>query len=126
MDEFRCFTWSPEHFPEPKKLLRELADIGFKTVVIIDPGIKIDKNYDIWQQGILKDYFCKRADGTLMEGDVWPGKCHFPDFTNPLVREWWSGLFKGLIDVGVRGVWNDMNEPAVFEIGSFPEDVRHN
>jgi alpha-glucosidase len=125
MDGYKCFTWNKTHFPNPKKLLSDLADNGFKTVVIIDPGIKIDKDYEIWQQGIQNDYFCKRADGALMEGDVWPGKCNFPDFTNPKVRDWWSSLFKELVDTGVRGVWNDMNEPAVFEIGTFPEDVRH-
>lgn len=125
MDGFRCFTWHPEYFPNPKKMISDLSHDGFKTIVIIDPGIKIDKDYWVYQEGIQKDFFCKRADGTLMEGDVWPGKCNFPDYTNPKVREWWSGLFKGLIDAGVRGVWNDMNEPAVFEIGTFPEDVRH-
>lgn len=125
MEGFRCFTWSKEYFPNPKGLLSDLSEQGFKTVVIIDPGIKIDKAYEVWQQGIQNDFFCKRADGTLMEGDVWPGKCHFPDFTNPQVREWWSTLFNGLVEAGVKGVWNDMNEPAVFEIGTFPEDVRH-
>ena len=125
MEGFRCFTWSEEYFPDPKKMISDLSADGFKTIVIIDPGIKIDKDYWVWQEGIQNDYFCKRADGTLMEGDVWPGKCHFPDFTKPKVRDWWSGLFKGLIEAGVRGVWNDMNEPAVFEIGTFPEDVRH-
>ena len=125
MEGFRCFTWSKEYFPDPKKMISDLSNDGFKTIVIIDPGIKIDKDYWVWKEGSQNDYFCKRADGTLMEGDVWPGKCHFPDFTNPKVREWWSSLFKGLIEAGVRGVWNDMNEPAVFEIGTFPEDVRH-
>ncbi|KAA9338736.1 DUF4968 domain-containing protein [Hymenobacter busanensis] len=125
MDGYRCFTWSPEHFPEPQKMVRELADDGFKTVVIIDPGIKIDSQYDVYQQGLANDYFCRRADGPLMKGSVWPGLCNFPDYTRPAVREWWAGLFKGLIeDVGVRGVWNDMNEPAVFEKGTFPDDVR--
>ena len=61
-----------------------------------------------------------------MKGSVWPGLCHFPDFTRPDVREWWATLFKDLIgEVGVRGIWNDMNEPAVFEEGTFPHDVRH-
>ncbi|GAB2969107.1 glycoside hydrolase family 31 protein [Hymenobacter coalescens] len=125
MDGYRCFTWSPEHFPEPEKMVRELAQDGFKTIVIIDPGIKIDPHYPVWQEGFENDYFCRRADGPLMKGSVWPGLCHFPDFTRPTVREWWAGLFKGLIqDVGVRGVWNDMNEPAVFEKGTFPDDVR--
>jgi alpha-glucosidase len=125
MEGFRCFTWSKEGFPEPAGLVKELAAQGFKVVVIIDPGIKVDPEYDIYRQGMQNNYFCKRQDGALMEGDVWPGKCVFPDYTNPEVRKWWASLFKGLVDVGVRGVWNDMNEPAVFEMGTFPEDVRH-
>lgn len=125
MEGFRCFTFSKENFPEPAKLMKELTELGFKVVAIIDPGIKVDPDYRVYQEGMAKNYFCKRADGALMEGDVWPGKCVFPDFTNPEVRKWWSGLFKTLTDVGIRGIWNDMNEPAVFEIGSFPEDVRH-
>ena len=125
MEGFRCFTFSKEYFPDPKGMTKELEAAGFKTVVIIDPGIKVDQDYSVYQEGLKGDYFCRRQDGALMEGDVWPGKCVFPDFTNPKVREWWSGLFGALTEQGVRGVWNDMNEPAVFEIGTFPEDVRH-
>jgi len=128
MEGFRCFTWNKEYFPEPKKMVKELSDDGFKTVVIIDPGIKIDEDYSIYQEGIKNDYFCKRADGPYMKGKVWPGECYFPDYTNPEVRKWWSGLFKELIsEIGVKGVWNDMNEPAVMEVPNktFPNDVRH-
>ena len=52
----------------------------------------------------------------------------FPDFTRPEVRDWWSDLFKELIEeIGVKEVWNDMNEPAVMEVPNktFPDDVRH-
>ena len=125
MEGFRCFTFSKEYFPDPKGMTRELADAGFKTVVIIDPGIKVDPEYSVYQDGLKHDVFCRRQDGAYMEGDVWPGKCVFPDFTNPRVREWWSNLFGTLTENGIAGVWNDMNEPAVFEIGTFPEDVRH-
>ncbi|WP_324676680.1 glycoside hydrolase family 31 protein [Hymenobacter sp. GOD-10R] len=125
MDGYRCFTWSPTHFPEPKRMIKELAEDGFKLVVIIDPGIKIDPEYPVYNEALEQDFFCRRADGPLMRGSVWPGLCNFPDYTKPAVREWWSGLFKGLIqEDGVRGVWNDMNEPAVFEKGTFPDDVR--
>ncbi len=129
MDGFRCFTWNKEYFPDPKKMVSDLEKDGFKTVAIIDPGIKIDEDYDIFQQGLKNDYFCKRADGPYMKGKVWPGECYFPDYTNPEVRTWWSGLFKELIDeIGIKGVWNDMNEPAVMEVPNktFPNDVRHN
>ncbi|APY00977.1 glycoside hydrolase family 31 protein [Lacinutrix venerupis] len=128
MDGFRCFTWDKKHFPDPKRMVKELEDDGFKTVVIIDPGIKIDLEYDVFKEALDKDYFCKRADGPYMKGKVWPGECYFPDFTKPEVREWWSGLFKELIEeIGVKGVWNDMNEPAVMDVPnkSFPDDVRH-
>jgi alpha-glucosidase len=128
MDGFRCFTWNKDYFSDPKKMVAELAKDGFKTVVIIDPGIKIDKEYAIYNEALEKDYFCKRADGPYMKGKVWPGECNFPDYTNPEVREWWAGLFKELIsEIGVKGVWNDMNEPAVMEVPgkTFPMDVRH-
>ena len=128
MEGFKCFTWNKEYFPDPKRMVAELSADGFKTVVIIDPGIKIEKGYSVFDEGLAKDYFCKRADGPYMKGKVWPGECYFPDFTKPEVREWWSGLFKELIeDIGVKGVWNDMNEPAVMEVPNktFPIDVRH-
>ncbi len=128
MEGFRCFTWNKDYFPDPKRMVKELALDGFKTVVIIDPGIKIDEDYSVYQEGIKNDYFCKRADGPNMKGKVWPGECYFPDYTNPKVRKWWAGLFKELIhEIGVKGVWNDMNEPAVMEVPNktFPDDVRH-
>ncbi|MXV52792.1 DUF4968 domain-containing protein [Pedobacter sp. HMF7647] len=126
MDGYRCFTWNKKYFPDPKRMVKELADDGFRTVVIIDPGIKVDDNYWVFREGKEKKYFCRRCDDYFMEGYVWPGRCQFPDFTNPEVRDWWGTLFEGLVDAGVAGVWNDMNEPAVFGSGTFPVDVRHN
>ncbi len=129
MDGFRCFTWDKERFPDPKKMIADLYKDGFKTVVMIDPGIKIDRDYWVYKEAKENDYFCKRGDGPLMRGKVWPGECSFPDFTNPKVREWWAGLYKELIaDTGVHAVWNDMNEPAVMEVPTktAPLDTRHN
>lgn len=127
MDGFRCFTWNKEYFPNPRKMVDDLAKDGFKTIVIIDPGIKVDPEYWVYQEAIENEYFCKRMDGPLMKGAVWPGECNFPDFTNPKVRDWWADLFEGLIkEDKIKGIWNDMNEPAVFEVETFPDDVRHN
>jgi alpha-glucosidase len=126
MDGYRCFTWNKSHFPDPAKMTADLEADGFKTVVIIDPGIKIDSEYPVFKEGKAKNYFCRRGDDYFMEGPVWPGRCQFPDFTNPEVREWWGGLHQTLLDAGVAGVWCDMNEPSVFGTGTFPLDVRHN
>jgi len=128
MDGFRCFTWDLEKFPDPKGMVARLRDIGFRTMVIIDPGIKLDKSYSVFREALDKGYFCRRPDGHFVKGKVWPGDCYFPDFTRPEVRDWWAGLYKDLIEeIGVDGVWNDMNEPALFEVESktFPEDVMH-
>jgi alpha-glucosidase len=125
MDGYRCFTWNKKYFPDPRKMIADLSANGFKTVVIIDPGIRVDDNYSVFKEGKENSYFCRRSDDYFMEGHVWPGRCQFPDFTNPEVRTWWGGLFDELVDLGVAGVWNDMNEPAVFGSGTFPDDVRH-
>jgi alpha-glucosidase len=126
MDGYRCFTWNKKYFPDPKKMIKELANMGMKTVVMIDPGIKVDDNYWVFKEGKDNNFFCRRSDDYFMEGHVWPGRCQFPDFTNPKVRDWWGNLYKELVDIGVAGFWNDMNEPAVFGAGTFPNDVRHN
>jgi len=125
MDGYRCFTWNKSHFPDPKGMSDKLAEQGFKLVVILDPGIKIDDTYPIYTEGEENNYFCRRGDDYFMEGPVWPGRCKFPDFTHPDVREWWGSHVGKLLEDGVAGVWNDMNEPSVFGLGTFPNDVRH-
>lgn len=128
MDGFRCFTWNAEHFPDPKKLIAELSEKGFNTVVMIDPGIKEDPDYSVYREGLSKAMFVRNADGAIAKGPVWPGFCAFPDFTNPDVRQWWGDLYAGLYQHdGVSGFWNDMNEPAVFHINhkTLPDSVLH-
>ncbi len=128
MDGFRCFTWNQEYFPNPKAMIEALETEGFKVITMIDPGLKIDRNYWVYQQAMEGEFFCKRADGPHFKGKVWPGACKFPDFTHPNVREWWAGLYKEMIsEIGVKGVWNDMNEPAVMEVPTKTAnlDVRH-
>lgn len=124
MDEYRVFTWDRERFPDPERLLSKLEKLGFKVVVIIDPGIKVDPGYRVHDNGLKGDHFVRLPDGSLYIGQVWPGDCYFPDFSNPRTREWWGSLYKDLIDSGVDGIWNDMNEPAVWG-GTFPDAVQH-
>lgn len=128
MDGYRCFTWDKEEFPDPKTMIADLKKQGFHTVVMIDPGIRTDRDYHVYKEGIEGDYFCRRTNGEIMHGPVWPPDCAWPDYTRPDVREWWGKLYEGLYnDDGVSGFWNDMNEPAVFQItrATFPDEVRH-
>ena len=128
MDGYRIFTWDKSRFPDPAGLLRDLHAQGFHTVTIIDPGVKVDPKYWVYQQGIAGDEFAKLPDGKPFVGKVWPGESAFPDFTRDSVRTWWGTLHKGLLADGVDGIWNDMNEPSVFEVPSktMPDDVLFN
>lgn len=97
-----------------------------KTVLIVNPGVKINPANPVWAEGLERNYFCRRSEGNLLSEEVWPGLCNFPDFTAPAVRSWWADLFRhDLEEVGVRGLWNDMNEPVVFPDRTFPMDTRH-
>lgn len=118
MDGFRVFTFDKKLFPDPKSLNGYLHDKGFKSVYMIDPGIKKDENYFVYKQGSLIDAWVQDKNGNEYNGNVWPGKCAFPDFTRPDVRTWWSSLYKDFMSQGIDGVWNDMNEPAVFNTDS--------
>ena len=127
MDGFRCFTWDRERFPDPAGLIADLHEKGFKVVTMIDPGIKVDPEYWVYKDGRQKDVFCTYPNGTPFTGPVWPGKCCFPDFTSPRVRAWWGELYRGLIDVGIDGFWNDMNDPSIFgqHSDTMPDAVQH-
>lgn len=127
MDKYKVFTFDKERFPDPKGLNDYLHGKNLKTVYMIDPGIKAEEGYFIDDQGRAGDYFVKDKKGAAFLGKVWPGQCHFPDFTMPEVRQWWAGLYKDFMSNGIDGVWNDMNEPSIFSDfgGTMPPSNRH-
>lgn len=124
MDGYRVFTWDRERFPDPDGMLRELEAMGFKTVVIIDPGVKADTTtgYPVARAGLRGKHFVRYPDGEIYVGSVWPGRSYFPDFSRPETRAWWGGYLHALIAQGVDGIWDDMNEPAVWG-KAFPLEV---
>ncbi|XAR70739.1 Alpha-glucosidase [Bertholletia excelsa] len=115
MDGFRCFTFDQERFPDPKTLVAELHQAGFKAIWMLDPGIKREEGYFVYDSGSERDIWIQTADGKPFVGEVWPGPCVFPDFTQSRTRSWWANLVKDFISNGVDGIWNDMNEPAIFK-----------
>lgn len=127
MDGYRIFTFNPDGFSNPLRLNDYLHQQDFKTVYMIDPGVKVEEGYFVDDQGTAGDYWVKDKNGQVFEGNVWPGACHFPDFTRPEVRSWWATLYKDFMVTGVDGVWNDMNEPAIFgqPENTMPRDNRH-
>jgi alpha-glucosidase len=142
-DRYRPFTWDPKRFADPAGLVGGLRKQGFRTVTIIDAHPPKVPGYKPYDTGLAGDHFVKNPNGSVYEAPVWPSKAEdgdapdwskapgvfsvFPDFSKPAARAWWGGLYADLLDVGVAGIWNDMNEPAVFDSasGTMPLDVRH-
>lgn len=114
MDAYKIFTWHPENFHNPEELLSKLKALDFHTAVIVDPGIKVEEGYQAYDEGIAYDHFVKYPDGKPWTAQVWPGWCHFPDFTNQDTRTWWGEKFMGYVNLGIDGFWNDMNEIATW------------
>lgn len=123
MKGYRVFTWRKDTYEAPEEFIKKMRKLGFRIITIIDPGVKKDDaDYKIYQEGIEKGYFVKAADGTVYVNEVWPGDAVFPDFGRQKVRQWWAKNCKYLVDLGVSGIWDDMNEPASFR-GEIPGDV---
>jgi alpha-glucosidase len=125
----RPFTVDPAKFPTFDRMIQDLKAEHFHTVVITDLHIADLPNagYKPYDQGAAGDHFVKNPDGSTYVGVVWPGPSVFPDFTQKASRDWWGTLYSDFVSKGVAGFWNDMNEPAVFEVPSktMPDDVQH-
>lgn len=122
MDAYKVFTWNKEHYKDPAAFVDKLSEQGFKIVTIIDPGVKKEEGYEIYETGVKKDLFVKTPEGEIYENVVWPGVSVFPDFGAEKVRDWWADNTRFLMEKKVAGIWNDMNEPASFR-GPLPEDI---
>jgi alpha-glucosidase len=122
MEQYKVFTWDEAHYGKKGELFAELGKTGFKPVVIIDPGTKLEPGYFMYEEGMKHGYFAKDKDGEVYVNEVWPGEATYPDFGRKEVRDWWGEHISLLTDMGVLGIWNDMNEPASFK-GPLPDDV---
>lgn len=114
MERYKDFTVNKDTFSELGEFSEELKSQGVRLVPIIDAGVKIEKGYDVYDEGIRKGYFCTDENGEPYAVGVWPGLTHFPDFLNTDASRWFGMKYKRLTDLGIEGFWNDMNEPAIF------------
>jgi alpha-glucosidase len=125
----RPFTVDRKRFPHFEQMIKDLAAEDFSTVTIVDLHVAKLQNagYKPYDTGVAGDHFVKMPDGSTYVGTVWPGPSVFPDFTQKSTRDWWGTLFATFMKDGVAGFWNDMNEPAIFNVPSktMPDDVQH-
>lgn len=123
MQDFKDFTVNGEQFPDFPGFVREMRDRRVRLIPIIDAGVKVEPGYRVYEEGVAGGYFCRRQDGSPFTAVVWPGDVHFPDFLSPEARAWFGEQYRELIDQGIEGFWNDMNEPAIFRSPDGVEEV---
>ncbi|MBN2795553.1 MAG: alpha-glucosidase [Clostridia bacterium] len=114
MERYKNFTVDEERFPNFKAFVKEMRSRGIRLIPIIDAGCKIEEDYFLHETGVKNGFYCVDENKEPFVGAVWPGKVHFPDFINPEARTWFGDQYNVLIDQGIEGFWNDMNEPAIF------------
>lgn len=114
MQDYIDFTVNKSRFPDLAALAAEMKEQHVRLVPIIDAGVKIEPGNETYEQGRENGYFCKDEQGNDFVGAVWPGLVHFPDFLNRDARRWFGRRYQVLLDQGIEGFWNDMNEPAIF------------
>ncbi|MEH2932427.1 TIM-barrel domain-containing protein [Candidatus Ventrimonas sp. KK005] len=114
MQNYKDFTFHEENFRDFSQFVQEMKDQKVRLIPIIDAGVKIEDGYTVYEEGVKNRYFCQREDGSDFVAAVWPGYTHFPDVLNPEARKWFGDQYQVLMDQGIEGFWNDMNEPAIF------------
>lgn len=112
MRGYRVFTYDPRHFPKPAAAMKRLEKAGRRVVPIIDPGVKMEPGYDVYERGRRERAFCRNPQGGEYVGLVWPGETVFPDFSLPSARRWWSREVADFVRSGIHGAWLDMNDPS--------------
>ena len=114
MDSYKDFTLGESFRDDFPDFVQEMKDRHIRLIPIIDAGVKIEKGYDVYEEGVENHYFCQRGDGSNFVAAVWPGDTHLPDVLNTDARRWFGDKYRFLTDQGIEGFWNDMNEPAIF------------
>lgn len=136
MDGYRIFKTSEAMFPGgPMGTAEKLRQNGRRIVPILDPGVKFEAGYSVYDDGHAKGLFCENVEGAEFVGMVWPGETVFPDFTTPEARDWWAGYVQEFAESGFGATWVDMNDPStgpvdpngmLFRKGTDPHAAHHN
>uniref|UniRef100_A0A182N0N9 Glucosidase II subunit alpha n=1 Tax=Anopheles dirus TaxID=7168 RepID=A0A182N0N9_9DIPT len=130
-DGKRYFTWDHHKFPHPVEMIRNLTELGRHLTVIIDPHIKRDSGYFFHNECTDRGLYVKNKDGGDYEGWCWPGAASYVDFFSPDARRHYADqyLLENFREQSERvGIWNDMNEPSVFngpEVTMLKDNVHH-
>lgn len=113
--DYKPFVINKERFPDIKRLSESLRKERIRLTASVNPGISTDKGYAPGESALKEDVILKYLDGTPYVAPIDPNINWYVDYTSEKGREWWKKQMSVLAESGIRGYWNDMNEPAVSE-----------
>ena len=96
MDSYKDFTLGESFRADFPDFVQEMKDEHIRLIPIIDAGVKIEKGYDVYEEGVENRYFCQRGDGSDFVAAVWPGDTHLPDMLNADARRWFGDKYRFL------------------------------
>jgi len=124
MKEFHWtdFIWDERVFPDPKGMLGRIKEKGVRVCVWINPYI--GQESALFEEGMEKGYFLKRANGDVWQWDMWQPGLAIVDFTNPEAVAWYQDKLRMLLGMGVDCFKTDFGEripvDAVYHNGADP------
>ncbi|KAF8661490.1 hypothetical protein AX16_001327 [Volvariella volvacea WC 439] len=138
-EEHKYFIWDTKNFPDPVEMINDVAAVGRHMVVIVDPHLKRTANYPVYKEASDLQVLVKPKSGQgEYEGWCWSGSSSWIDFFNPVSWDWWKSLYKPYTlssggwswtqSTETVHIWNDMNEPSVFngpEITMPKDNIHH-
>ncbi len=111
-------AWDKTAFPEPEKMMADFRQQGVKTILVTEPFILTSSKR--WQESVAAGAITPGVDGKPKTFDFYFGNTGLVDVFNPIARDWFWGIYRGLKNQGVAGWWGDLGEPEVH-----PGDSQH-
>jgi alpha-glucosidase len=116
MDGYRVFTNDKKQFADLRGCIDALHQGNMRAVCIVDPGVKVDPEFAVYQEILKHGRVLQAADERPFQVRVWPGDCVLPDFFDSKTQELWADIqSRWLAEFPFDGIWNDMNEPSNFD-----------
>ena len=104
-------AWDRTAFPDPDAMLAELAGLGFRVCLWINPYLS--HLSPAFAEAEAAGHLLRRADGATYVADVWHGShpaCGLVDFTSPAATAWFQELLRPLLTQGVAVFKTDFAE----------------
>nr|KAF6319833.1 putative maltase-glucoamylase 2 (putative) [Myotis myotis] len=115
MDGKKDFTIDEKAFPGLSDFAKNLHEHGQKYVIIMNPGILHDSEYQPYKNGRKKRVWILGNKG-FVTGQGYPGKIVFPAYDNPTCTQWWTEELQEFHKtLEFDGVWLEMEEVSVLQ-----------